>query len=180
MPNCFSEQTSLTKLNFELLLPNISKGHIQEDEAHKDNLLTHTQKLKGKYKKKTKILTHVLGLNEEQSSNKSDDEERNQPTVERKFEESWQEKRPTKRKRDRDTYLSPPSKKVKFEIKMKSKENTKTETPENKIKGKKNRFKTINNIVDSLKSLQRQIKDPKFLLNENEAYSIFAKEKVLP
>ena len=52
MPNSFSEQKSLTKLNFELLLPNISKGHIQEDETHKDNLLTYTQKLKGIYQKK--------------------------------------------------------------------------------------------------------------------------------
>ena len=52
MPNCFSEQKNLTKLNFEQPLPNTSKGHIQEDEACKDNLLTHTQKLDGKYQKK--------------------------------------------------------------------------------------------------------------------------------
>ena len=29
-----------------------------------------------------------------------------------KDEETWSEERPTKRKRDRDTYLSPPSKKI--------------------------------------------------------------------
>ena len=59
-------------------------------------------------RKETKILTHALGLSERQSSDKSDGKERNQPTTESKFEESWQEKRPTKRKRDRDTSLSPP------------------------------------------------------------------------
>ena len=88
-------------------------------------------------KTETKTLTHALGLNEEQSSDKSNDEERNQPTAESKFEESWQEKRPTKRKRDRDTYLLPPSKKMKFEMKMKNKENVKVETSENAIKSKK-------------------------------------------
>ena len=88
-------------------------------------------------KKETKILTHALGLNEEKFSRKSDDEERNQSTTESKFEESWQEKRPKKRKRDRDTYLLPPSKKMKFEMKMKNKENVKVETSENAIKSKK-------------------------------------------
>ena len=54
-----------------------------------------------------------------------------------KFVESWQEKRPTKRKRDRDTYLSPPSRKIKFEIKMKNKENAKVETSKNANRSKK-------------------------------------------
>ena len=36
MSNYFFEQKSLTKLNFELLLPNTSKGHIQEDETYKE------------------------------------------------------------------------------------------------------------------------------------------------
>ena len=52
MPNYFSEQKSLTKLNFKLLLSITSKGHIQEGEDHKDNLLTHIRKLNGKYQKK--------------------------------------------------------------------------------------------------------------------------------
>ena len=108
-------------------------------------MLTYTQKQRKISKKETKILTHALGLNEEQSSDKSNDEERNQPTAESKFEESWQEKRPTKRKRDRDTYLSPPSKEMKFEMKMKNKENVKVETSENAIKSNKNRSKNINN-----------------------------------
>ena len=51
MSNYFLEQKSLTKLNFELLLPNASKGHIQEDEAHKDSLWTRIRKLNGKYQK---------------------------------------------------------------------------------------------------------------------------------
>lgn len=51
MPNYFSEQKSLRKLNLELLLSNTSKGHIEEDEAHKGNLSTHIRKLKGKYQK---------------------------------------------------------------------------------------------------------------------------------
>ena len=51
MPKYFSEQKSLTKLNVELLLPNTSKGHIHEDEAHKDNLSTYTRKMNGKYQK---------------------------------------------------------------------------------------------------------------------------------
>ena len=38
--------------------------------------------------------------------------------------------------------------------------------------------KTLTIIADSLKSPQRQTKDPKFLRKENEAYSIFATEKV--
>ena len=88
-------------------------------------------------KKETKVLTHALGLSKEQSSDKSDDEERNQPTTECKFEESWQEKPPTKRKRDRGTYLSSPSKKIKFKMKMKNKENAKVETSENASKSKK-------------------------------------------
>ena len=54
-----------------------------------------------------------------------------------KFVESWQEKRPTKRKRDRDTYLSPPSRKIKFEIKMKNKENAKVETSKKANSSKK-------------------------------------------
>ena len=49
-------------------------------------------------KRETKILTHALGLSEEQSSYKSDDEECSQPFTESKFEESWQEKRLRKRK----------------------------------------------------------------------------------
>ena len=36
MSNYFFEQKSLIKLNFELLLPNTSKGHIQEDETYKE------------------------------------------------------------------------------------------------------------------------------------------------
>ena len=90
-------------------------------------------------KKETKVLRHALGLSKEQSSEKSDDEERNQPTTECKFEESWQEKPPTKRKRDRDIYLSPPSNKIKFKMKMKNKENAKVQTSENASKSKKNR-----------------------------------------
>ena len=42
----------------------------------------------------------------------------------------------------------------------------------------RNRSKNINNITDSLTSPQRQIRDAKLLRNENEAYSLFAKEKV--
>ena len=60
---------------------------------------------------------------------------------------------------------------------MKNKENAKIETSENAIKSKTNRSKNINNIADSLKSPQRQIKDPKFLRSRNEAYLIFDKEK---
>ena len=78
-----------------------------------------------------------MGLSEKQSAHKSDDEEPNQPTTESKFDESWQGKRPTKRKRDRDTYLSPPSRKIKFEIKMKNKENAKVETSKNANRSKK-------------------------------------------
>ena len=43
-------------------------------------LLTRIKNLNGKYKKDTKILTHVSGLKEDQSSDKSDDEDRNQQT----------------------------------------------------------------------------------------------------
>ena len=68
MLNYFSEQKRLTKLNFELLLSNTSKGHIEQDEADKDNLLTHIGKLNRIYQKKeTKISAHALGLSEEQS-----------------------------------------------------------------------------------------------------------------
>ena len=88
-------------------------------------------------KTETKILTHALGLSEKQSSHKSNDEEPNQPTTESKFVESWQEKRSTKRKRDRDTYSSPPSRKIKFEIKMKNKENAKVETSKKANSSKK-------------------------------------------
>ena len=85
----------------------------------------------------------MSGLREEQSSDKSDDKERNQATNESKFEELWQEKRSTRCKRNRDTYLSPPSKEIKFEMKMKNKENAKVETSENAKKSKKNRPKNI-------------------------------------
>ena len=51
MPKYFSEQKSLTKLNFELLLPNTSKAHIHKGEAHKDNLSTYIRKMNGKYQK---------------------------------------------------------------------------------------------------------------------------------
>ena len=46
-------------------------------------------------------------------------------------------------------------------------------------KVKKNRSKNINNIADTSKSPQLQIKDAKFLRNENKAHSIFAKEKII-
>ena len=44
-----------------------------------------------------------------------------QPTTKIKLEESWQEKPSTKCKRNRPTYLSPSSKKIKLEVKMKNK-----------------------------------------------------------
>ena len=102
MSNYFLEHKSLTKLNFELLLPNTSKGHIQGDEADKDSLWTLYSKTERKISKtETKILTHASGFSEEQSFEKSDDEERNQPTTESKFRESWQKKRPTKLDRNK-------------------------------------------------------------------------------
>ena len=52
-------------------------------------------------KTETKILTHASGFIEKQSLEKSDDEERNQPTTESNFRESWQKKRPTKRERNK-------------------------------------------------------------------------------
>ena len=123
MPNYFSEQKSLTKLNFEPLLPNTSKGHISRRWGSQRQFADTYSKTERK-----------ISNNEEQSSDKSDDEESNKPTAESKFEESWQEKRSTKRKRDRDTYVPPPSKKINFEIKMKNKVNAKVETSENAIK----------------------------------------------
>ena len=45
------------------------------------------------------------------------------------------------------------------------------------IEVKRNRFKNINNITDSLKSPQRQIRDPKLLRNEMKHIHYLQKKK---
>ena len=56
---------------------------------------------------------------------------------------------------------------------MQKQKNHKTQKKKEKVK--RSRSRKINNIDGSLKNPQRQIKDPKFLRNENDAYSVFAK-----
>ena len=122
---------------------NIKRTYVRRRGSQRQFVDSYSKTERKISKKETKILTHVSGLREEQSSDKSDDKERNQATNESKFEELWQEKRSTRCKRNRDTYLSPPSKEIKFEMKMKNKENAKVETSENAKKSKKNRPKNI-------------------------------------
>ena len=108
-------------------------------------------------KTKNKILTHALGNNEKQSLHKSNDEEPNQPITERKFEETWSEERPTKRKKRQRYILVTSIKENKFEMEMKNKEHAKVETSKYANEKQKKISKNINNIADSLKSTQRQI-----------------------
>ena len=143
MPNYFSEQKiDKTELR-ATAAENIKRTYLRRRGSQRQFVDSYSKTERKISKKETKILTHVSGLREEQSSDKSDDKERNQATNESKFEELWQEKRSTRCKRNRDTYLSPPSKEIKFEMKMKNKENAKVETSENAKKSKKNRPKNI-------------------------------------
>ena len=70
-----------------------------------------------------------------------------------------------------------PETKIKFEMKMKNKKIAKVETSENANKSKKDRSKNINNIADSLKSLQCQIKDPKLLIMKIKHIRYLQKKK---
>ena len=88
------------------------KTYLRRRGSQRQSVKSYSKNERKISKTKNKILTHALGNNEKQSLHKSNDEEPNQPITERKFEETWSEERPTKRKRDRDTYLSPPSKKI--------------------------------------------------------------------
>ena len=66
-------------------------------------MLTHDRKLQQKLsKKETKISTHPLGFNEEQSSDKSKDKDCNQSTVESNFENHGRKKAQVN---ERDRYL---------------------------------------------------------------------------
>ena len=62
-------------------------------------------------------------------------------------------------------------------MKMKNKKIAKVETSENANKSKKDRSKNINNIADSLKSLQCQIKDPKLLIMKIKHIRYLQKKK---
>ena len=99
MPNYFSEQET-TELR-ATITEYIKRTYPRIRGSQRQFVDSYSKTERKISKKETEILTHALGLNEEQSSDKSDDEERNQPITESKSEESWQEKRPTKRKRDR-------------------------------------------------------------------------------
>ena len=138
MPKYFSEQKRLDKTErWATVAEYIKRTYSWRRGSQRRFVDLYSKNERKISKTETKILTHALGLSEKQSSHRSDDEEPNQPTTESKFVESWKEKRPTKRKRDRDTYLSPPSRKRKFEIKMKNKENAKVETSKKANSSKK-------------------------------------------
>ena len=51
---------------------------------------------------------------------------------------------------DKDTCLSPPSKKIKFEMKMKKKRKCRSRNIRKRKQKEKNRSKNINNIADNL------------------------------
>ena len=122
MPNCFPNKKTwilfwkyLTKAKY------FHKTYLKRRGSQRQYVESYSKNERKISKAKTKILAHALRISEKQSLHKSNDEEPNQPATERKFEQTWPEERPTKRKRDRDTYLSPPSKKINLKLRWKTK-----------------------------------------------------------
>ena len=60
-------------------------------------------------------------------------------------------KKPQQNAKETDIYFSPLSKKIKFELTVKKRENAKVGTLGNASKSKKSKYKNINSIADSLK-----------------------------